>query len=400
MRGDSGIDTLDGGPDRRDITWTFATAAAVITVDLTGGTPTAMATTRSVPRTRGRRSDRGYGRHPYRRQRGEPPRRRRRLRRPQRRWRAPMKRLGGSDGAESTRRRSTVERLRPLRSARRRRRRAHVHGLDGSRLARVRGDRGRRLDRDRPAGLSFVGPARVFSYSRPTSRSCAAAAAAEQSLSVCYGDVRPIVITPAPATTKWQSTAASHRGQDPVNGKAGSDARSRRPGRTMCSRPVTTTPQMCSKADLETMHRSAPQRRLHAESAAAERALRRARQRRAVGRRRPLRRRHLRRAGRATTTPPTVRSDGRHDVQELGGTGGPVGCGNDDQVDGDNESLEGSDGPDLLIGDGGDSFLGHAHPPASHDFIALSTAATTNRSTAAAAATTTSRGKSTSPVAC
>ena len=45
---------------------------------------------------------------------------------------------------------------------------------------------------------------------------------------------------------------------------------------------------------------------------------------------------------------------------QLGGTGGPAGCGNDDQVDGNNESLEGSDGPDLLIGDSGEnSFLGH-----------------------------------------
>ena len=45
---------------------------------------------------------------------------------------------------------------------------------------------------------------------------------------------------------------------------------------------------------------------------------------------------------------------------DLGGTGGPAGCGNPDQVLGDNESLEGSDGPDVLIGDNGDnSFLGH-----------------------------------------
>ena len=45
---------------------------------------------------------------------------------------------------------------------------------------------------------------------------------------------------------------------------------------------------------------------------------------------------------------------------ELGGTGGPAGCGNPDQILGDNESLEGSDGPDVLIGDNGDnSFLGH-----------------------------------------
>jgi Ca2+-binding RTX toxin-like protein len=45
---------------------------------------------------------------------------------------------------------------------------------------------------------------------------------------------------------------------------------------------------------------------------------------------------------------------------ELGGTGGPPGCGNPDQVLGDNESLEGSDGPDVLIGDNGDnSLMGH-----------------------------------------
>jgi Ca2+-binding RTX toxin-like protein len=44
----------------------------------------------------------------------------------------------------------------------------------------------------------------------------------------------------------------------------------------------------------------------------------------------------------------------------LGGTGGPAGCGNPDQVLADNESLEGSDGPDVLIGDNGDnSMLGH-----------------------------------------
>jgi Ca2+-binding RTX toxin-like protein len=44
----------------------------------------------------------------------------------------------------------------------------------------------------------------------------------------------------------------------------------------------------------------------------------------------------------------------------LGGSGGPPGCGNEDQVLGNNESLEGSDGPDVLIGDGGsNSFMGH-----------------------------------------
>ena len=45
---------------------------------------------------------------------------------------------------------------------------------------------------------------------------------------------------------------------------------------------------------------------------------------------------------------------------EIGGTGGPPGCGTPDQIGADNESLEGSDGPDVLIGDEGDnSFLGH-----------------------------------------
>jgi Ca2+-binding RTX toxin-like protein len=44
----------------------------------------------------------------------------------------------------------------------------------------------------------------------------------------------------------------------------------------------------------------------------------------------------------------------------LGGTGGPAGCGDPDQILGDNESLEGSDGPDVLTGDNGDnSMLGH-----------------------------------------
>ncbi len=45
---------------------------------------------------------------------------------------------------------------------------------------------------------------------------------------------------------------------------------------------------------------------------------------------------------------------------ELGGTGGPPGCGNADRILPNNESLEGSDGPDVLVGDGGDnSMLGH-----------------------------------------
>ena len=54
-----------------------------------------------------------------------------------------------------------------------------------------------------------------------------------------------------------------------------------------------------------------------------------------------------------------ARSDAHMRVT-LGGTGGPPGCGTPDQVLGNNESLEGSDGPDVLIGDNGDnSFLGH-----------------------------------------
>jgi Ca2+-binding RTX toxin-like protein len=45
---------------------------------------------------------------------------------------------------------------------------------------------------------------------------------------------------------------------------------------------------------------------------------------------------------------------------QLGGTGGPAGCGNLDRVLGDNESLEGSDGPDVLIGDNrANSLMGH-----------------------------------------
>jgi Ca2+-binding RTX toxin-like protein len=46
---------------------------------------------------------------------------------------------------------------------------------------------------------------------------------------------------------------------------------------------------------------------------------------------------------------------------ELGGSGGPNGCGRMDRVGADNESLEGSKGPDVLIGDGGEnSFFGHS----------------------------------------
>jgi Ca2+-binding RTX toxin-like protein len=45
---------------------------------------------------------------------------------------------------------------------------------------------------------------------------------------------------------------------------------------------------------------------------------------------------------------------------QLGGTGGPSGCGTPDQVLSDNESLEGSDGSDVLIGDNGpNSLMGH-----------------------------------------
>jgi Ca2+-binding RTX toxin-like protein len=44
----------------------------------------------------------------------------------------------------------------------------------------------------------------------------------------------------------------------------------------------------------------------------------------------------------------------------LGGSGGPPGCGNDDKVLAANESLEGSDGNDVLIGDNdSNSFMGH-----------------------------------------
>jgi Ca2+-binding RTX toxin-like protein len=44
----------------------------------------------------------------------------------------------------------------------------------------------------------------------------------------------------------------------------------------------------------------------------------------------------------------------------LGGSGGPAGCGNADQVRAVNESLEGSDGPDVLVGDGDEnSIMGH-----------------------------------------
>ena len=39
------------------------------------------------------------------------------------------------------------------------------------------------------------------------------------------------------------------------------------------------------------------------------------------------------------------------------GTGAPSGCGNPDHVLGSNESLEGSDGPDVLVGDGGDNSM-------------------------------------------
>ena len=45
---------------------------------------------------------------------------------------------------------------------------------------------------------------------------------------------------------------------------------------------------------------------------------------------------------------------------ELGGTGGGAGCGNPDHILANNESLEGSDGPDVLVGDNGDnSMMGH-----------------------------------------
>ena len=45
---------------------------------------------------------------------------------------------------------------------------------------------------------------------------------------------------------------------------------------------------------------------------------------------------------------------------QLGGTGAPPGCGTPDHVLADNEDLEGSDGPDVLIGDNGaNSLFGH-----------------------------------------
>jgi Ca2+-binding RTX toxin-like protein len=44
----------------------------------------------------------------------------------------------------------------------------------------------------------------------------------------------------------------------------------------------------------------------------------------------------------------------------LGGSGGPAGCASNDNVLANNESLEGSDGPDVLVGDNGDnSIMGH-----------------------------------------
>ncbi|MGC1165758.1 MAG: calcium-binding protein [Solirubrobacterales bacterium] len=44
----------------------------------------------------------------------------------------------------------------------------------------------------------------------------------------------------------------------------------------------------------------------------------------------------------------------------LGGTGGPAGCGSLDQILANNESLEGSDGPDVMTGDNNEnSMLGH-----------------------------------------
>jgi Ca2+-binding RTX toxin-like protein len=44
----------------------------------------------------------------------------------------------------------------------------------------------------------------------------------------------------------------------------------------------------------------------------------------------------------------------------LGGVGGPQGCGTPDRVLGSNERLEGSDSPDVLVGDAGDnSLIGH-----------------------------------------
>ena len=68
---------------------------------------------------------------------------------------------------------------------------------------------------------------------------------------------------------------------------------------------------------------------------------------------------HVYDGGRGDDTVSYGRSDAALTV-ELGGNGAPDGCGSPDQVRGDNESLEGSDGPDVLIGDNGEnSFMGH-----------------------------------------
>ena len=75
----------------------------------------------------------------------------------------------------------------------------------------------------------------------------------------------------------------------------------------------------------------------------------------------------------------------------LGGSGGPPGCGNADKVLGDNESLEGSDGPDVLVGDNGDnSIMGHLGADTfigkgGGDFIDALDGQRDKRSTAAAA---------------
>ena len=78
----------------------------------------------------------------------------------------------------------------------------------------------------------------------------------------------------------------------------------------------------------------------------------------------------------------------------LGGSGGPPGCGNADQVLGNNESLEGSDGPDVLVGDNGDnSIMGHIGATPSSARAATTSSKPLDgqrdkRSTAAAATTT------------
>jgi Ca2+-binding RTX toxin-like protein len=68
---------------------------------------------------------------------------------------------------------------------------------------------------------------------------------------------------------------------------------------------------------------------------------------------------HVYEGGPGTDTVSYARSNAELHVA-LGGTGGPPGCATPDQVLADDESLEGSDGPDTLIGDNGpNGLLGH-----------------------------------------